>query len=102
MHKTHADRGLVLVTVTIDEPADKAQALEVLREKGATGPNFLLTAAGQDERSLLDRLGYEVGGPLPHTVVFDRTGRRVWDSTSDPHAKSEKELEKLVEAELAK
>ena len=102
MHKTHADKGLVLMTVTIDKPEDKDKALELLKKMDATGPNYLLADAEEEatEKKLLSLLGYE---PLflPHTAIFDRGGRRVWDSTAGPEMTDE-QIEKKVQELLAK
>ena len=97
MHKTHADKGLVLMTVTIDEPMLKDQALELLKKMDATGPNYLLLGAEEEatEKKLNGLLGYE---PLflPHTAIIDRAGRRIWDSTASPNTTDE-QFEKKIE-----
>jgi hypothetical protein len=101
MHKTHADKGLVLMTITIDKPEDKDLALKMLKNMDATGPNFLLADA-EDEATVakLNKLiGYEENW-LPHTVIIDRAGRRLWDSTAGPE-KTVEEIEKKVVELLA-
>lgn len=98
MHKAHASKGLVCMSVSLDDEEDKGKALEFLKEKGAAFPNFLLTATGAEEDKKLESR-YGLRGGIPHMAVFSRSGEKVWDSGTK---KSDKELEELVEAELAK
>jgi hypothetical protein len=97
MHKTHADKGLVVMTVTIDKPEDRAKALKLLQQMDATGPNFLLADAEDDAtaKKLGSLIGYEMGW-IPHTTIIDRAGRRIWDSNAGPEMTDE-QIEKKVE-----
>jgi len=98
LHKKYGDKGLVCMSASLDDADDKEMALKFLKEKGAAFPNFLLTASGkEEEKKLEDRYGLE--GGIPHWVVFSRSGEKVWDSRKK---KSDKELDELIVAELAK
>lgn len=101
MHRTYAPKGLVCMTISMDRPTDKPAALAFLKEKDAKFPNLILLGAAADaDKELFQRFGFE--GGLPHVALFARDGRKVWDSSVDDRPKTDKELEQLVEAELAK
>jgi thiol-disulfide isomerase/thioredoxin len=98
-HKKYAEYGLVCVGVSLDKRTDKAAALAFLTKHDATFPNYLFAPA--DERDadwFTARLGYN--GAIPFKALFDKTGKRVWDSSGDDL--SDRELERLIATELAK
>jgi thiol-disulfide isomerase/thioredoxin len=98
LHKKYADKGLVCISVSFDDLDDKARALDFLKEKGATFPNLLLTDYdGDGGKKLETRYGFR--GSIPYFMVFARNGEKVWDIRDK---KSDKEIDELVEAELAK
>lgn len=69
LHKKHADKGLVCVSVAIDEKYTP-KALEFLKKVGATFPNFWLDEPGDVWQERWDLKG------VPAVFVFDRQGRR--------------------------
>ncbi|MDY3552659.1 TlpA disulfide reductase family protein [Gemmata sp. JC717] len=99
----YADRGLVCVSVCLDKVGgwDKldykpAHVQSFLRSKRATFPNFVATDK-TDER-LKEWSG--LNGGVPHMALFDKAGKRVWDS--EQRDLSDGELDTLIERELAK
>lgn len=107
MHKKYADKGLVCISVSMDKlgPADeykREKVLDFLKEKGATFPNYIVANPEADEKKLAARFGEFAG--IPYMAVFDKTGRRVWDSDSTPFPAKEhaEKLEKLIQDQLAK
>ena len=107
MHKKYADKGLVCVSISMDKagPGEDYKAEKVLaflKEKEARFPNFIVANPDEDEKKIEARFGdYSV---IPYMVVFDKAGRRVWDSdpTVTPPKDSAEKLEKLIQDQLAK
>jgi hypothetical protein len=74
MHRKYAKDGLVAVSVSLDEPTDKAahgRGLKFLKKQNAGFLNFLL-----DEPSSVYETKLKIDGP-PCVYIFDRDNRRV-------------------------
>ncbi|MDB5311586.1 MAG: tlpA 2 [Gemmataceae bacterium] len=108
MHKKYAEKGLVCVSVSMDkwehakdyqEENGKEKVLAFLKEKGASFPNFIATDPDGELPKLEARFGEFAG--IPHMAIFDRGGRKVWDSESGAKLTDE-QLDRMVEAELSK
>jgi thiol-disulfide isomerase/thioredoxin len=97
-HKKYVGNGLVCMSVSLDQPKDKDEALSFLKDHKATFPNFLLVGGARDEEQIVERFGYN--GRIPFLALFGKTGRRVWDRGTKNL--SDAQLEKLIETELAK
>ncbi|MDY3552658.1 TlpA disulfide reductase family protein [Gemmata sp. JC717] len=102
-HKKYKDKGLVCVSVSMDpkgkdDKYDKDAVLKFLKEKGAAFPNFVLLGYQADEEQVNKRFGLD--GGIPFQVLFGKDGKRVW--TSEEKELTDAELDKLIEAELAK
>lgn len=69
LQKKHAKDGLVVLTVTLDEPSDKEEALERLKQKKVPLTNFLL-----DEPTAFAQKKLRVEA-VPAVYLFDRQGR---------------------------
>lgn len=85
LHHKYADRGLVCVSVSMDkqgaaEDYSRDKVLAFLKEKGAAFPNFVVGVSDADEKRLNELFGKN--DQIPYMAVFDRAGRRVWDSES--------------------
>jgi thiol-disulfide isomerase/thioredoxin len=103
-HKKYAGKGLVCVSVSLDprgenDKYDKDEVLKFLKEKDANFPNYVLLGYGKDEEKVEKRFGLQ--GGIPYMVLFDKAARRVWSSEEIPKL-TDAELDKLIEAELAK
>ena len=97
-HKKYAPHGLACLSVSLDAPAARQQALNFLQKYDATFPNFLLLDRDKDGDRVVERFGY--GGRIPFLALFDKTGNKVWDSErGEP---GERALDRLIEAELTK
>lgn len=103
LHQKYADKGLTCMSVSMDkggppEGYTKDKVLDFLTKKGATFPNFIVAQPREDD----ERIGKFFGefGPIPYMTMFDKAGKRVWDS--DQKRLTPSELEQRVEEELAK
>ena len=99
-HNKYAEKGLVCMSVSMDKlwargAYDKAPVLAFLRDQAASLPNYV---AMDGELRIGQRFGLRDG--IPFKVLFDKTGRPVWDS--ERKHLSDRELDKLIESELAK
>jgi hypothetical protein len=78
MHKQWKDKGLVILTVTTDEPEDKPQVLAFLKKHEANFRNLLIkdteaNAKKYDEKYPVD--------PQPMLWLFNKKGERVVKDT---------------------
>jgi thiol-disulfide isomerase/thioredoxin len=67
LHRKYADKGVVVMSVTIDDPKDAPKALSFLREQQADFPNFLLDFDEWTNQ-------WNIKG-IPIVLVFDREGK---------------------------
>jgi thiol-disulfide isomerase/thioredoxin len=87
LHKKHADKGLVCVSVDMDKLGggayDREKALGFLTKQGAAFPNFaMLDPDAKAEDAALEKAFGEDFRLLPFLVIYDRGGRPVWNSAS--------------------
>lgn len=101
LHQTYRAKGLAVVTVSLDKNR-RGYSVEAVQKflagQNATCTNFVAADAATDGRDIVKRFG--IGAGIPYLTLFDKTGKRVWDSDAKPL--SEKELAALIETELAK
>ncbi len=102
-HKKYSNKGMVCVSVSLDpkgkdEKYDKDAVLKFLKDKGAAFPNFVLLGYRTDEEKINKRFGLD--GGIPFMALFGKDGKRVWHS--EEKDLEDEELDKLIEAELAK
>jgi thiol-disulfide isomerase/thioredoxin len=95
-HRKYADRGLAVISLSLDKPADAGQAVQFLRQQKATFTNLHLTTVDAAARKgMVERFAFR--NALPHAVLLDKAGARVWvGHPMDPA------LGPKIEAELAK
>ena len=74
MHQELAKDGLVVISLSVDEPDEKANVLKFLQDQKATFQNFLLADKDRNEKAGDDKL-YHSAPPIVH--VFDRAGKKV-------------------------
>ncbi len=86
MNRMYRRRDFEFVTISLDELDQKEDALKVLKEKHASGTNYLSTIADRDR--LADILDKEWEGPVPHTLLIAPGGKVIWRKTNqiDPLA----------------
>lgn len=102
-HTKYKGKGLTCVSVSMDKegPAkeyDKEKVLKFLKEKEAAFPNYILLDYKDTDAKITKRFGLD--GGIPFQVLFGKDGKKVWDS--EEKALKNEELDKLIEAELAK
>ena len=102
-NKKYKDKGLACVSVSMDKegPAkeyDKEKVVKFLKEKDATFANYILLDYKDTEAKITKRFGLD--GGIPFMALFGKDGKKVWDS--EEKSLKDDELDKLIEAELAK
>jgi len=102
LSRQHRDAGLAVVTLSMDDPANKDEVRKVLLRSGATGLTDLLSEYGAGSKSVD---AFEVpGGALPHYKLYDRTGQLRRTFALDPSAKQQftpADVDQAVEKLLA-
>jgi hypothetical protein len=73
INRMYRRRPFRLVTISLDDPAKKEEALKVLREKHVSCTNYV--AAFKDRDKFADRLDKHWEGPLPYTLVIAPGGK---------------------------
>jgi hypothetical protein len=96
MHRELSKAGLVVISLSVDDPDDKAAALKFLQQQGATFENFILEDKDRNEKAGDEKL-YHSAPPSVH--VFDREGKKVKTLEGKKEAEG---LEKLVRELLEK
>jgi peroxiredoxin len=96
MHQELSKAGLVVISLSVDDPDDKGAALEFLRGQKATFQNFILEDTDRNEKAGDAKL-YHSSPPIVH--VFDRDGKKVKTLEGKKEAEG---LEKLVKDLLEK
>src|SRR5438105_438764 len=92
MHKAHADKGLVVITVSLDPIKEKdlvEQANKFLRKLNPPFRNLLLDATPE----LIEKLGATFP---PCYYVFDRRGKWVRFSSTDEGGINLKEMDRVI------
>ncbi len=83
MQAALAAKGLVLLTVSADEPEDEKAALAFLNKSGIQAPAYLKQAKNDDK--FISSIDPKWSGALPALVLYDKTGKKskVWIGESD-------------------
>jgi thiol-disulfide isomerase/thioredoxin len=68
-------KGMLLVTVSADEPEQQTQAVQFLAKSGITSPAYLKIAKNDDQ--FINSIDPKWSGALPALVLYDRTGKKV-------------------------
>lgn len=76
MNRMYRRRNFELITISIDDPAKKDEALKVLKEKKVAATNYISTIAKPD--TLADMLDKKWQGPLPYTLIIDPAGKVIY------------------------
>ena len=82
MHKEYAGRGLACISVSIDDPEDASAVQAFLKERRAAFQNFHWKNWRAESGLFKSEFRFQNG--IPHLVAFARSGRLVWDSSSQP------------------
>jgi thiol-disulfide isomerase/thioredoxin len=73
MHRMYRGRKFQLVTLSLDEPEKREDALKVLREKKISATNYLVKTKHRDK--FAEALDKEWPGPVPYTLVIAPGGK---------------------------
>lgn len=102
LHKRLADRGLTVISVSLDDPGDaevQAAVRKFLDQHGATFQNFVSKYGSTSE-------SFEVfdipDGALPHFKLYDREGKLYKTFASGGQNIDPDEIDRAVEALLGK
>jgi thiol-disulfide isomerase/thioredoxin len=82
LHRKYAERGLAVVSVSLDEPEAEPQVREFLRRQGASFDN-LLSAYGSGVKAIE---AFGLAGSVPCFRVYDRSGKLRHEFAVDPRA----------------
>jgi thiol-disulfide isomerase/thioredoxin len=80
LSEEHRDKGLRIVSVSMDEPSDEAKVLQFLRKQNARFDNVITTYGVGAE--FAD--AFEIRGDVPFYKLYDRTGRLRYQFSADP------------------
>jgi peroxiredoxin len=78
MNRMYRHRKLRIITISMDDPAERDRALEVLEDGHVALANYISTISDRDR--LADLLDPEWRGPLPHTVLIAPGGKVIYRS----------------------
>jgi thiol-disulfide isomerase/thioredoxin len=94
-HNKYGTKGLLVISLSTDRPADAPKVLPFLQKMNATCTNLHMTMDAAAQKGLTEKFGYK--NAIPHAVLFDKSGKRVWvGHPMDP------KLTTQIETELAK
>jgi peroxiredoxin len=79
MNRMYRRRPFRLVTLSMDEPEKKDEAMKVLREKHVAAANYVVKIKNRDK--FADLLDKEWTGPLPHTLLLAPGGKVLYRKT---------------------
>jgi hypothetical protein len=69
-------RPFRLVTISLDDPSKKDDALKVLKEKHVSATNYILSSSDRD--AFAEALDAQWPGPVPYTLVIAPGGEVVY------------------------
>jgi thiol-disulfide isomerase/thioredoxin len=95
MNRRLAAKGLRLVTISADDPAEERAAIEFLKDSGVSGAAYL--RAAKDEDKFVRMVDPKWSGALPALFLYDRKGKLVKSFFGEtPLATVEAEIQKLL------
>ncbi len=84
LNRMYRDRGFQLVSISMDQPSARKQALEFLTKKQSSSPNYIFT--GDDKYKLIEAIDPQWQGALPYSLLLEPGGKVVYarQGTIDP------------------
>jgi peroxiredoxin len=79
MNRMYRRRNFEMITLCMDDPSKKEEALKVLRDNHVAATNYLITVAKRDK--FADLLDKEWPGPLPYTLLIGPDGKILYRKT---------------------
>jgi len=76
INRMYRGRPFRMVTISLDDPSKKDDALKVLKEKHVSSTNYILSASDRD--AFADALDKQWPGPVPYTLVIAPGGEIVY------------------------
>jgi len=68
-------KGLVVLTISADDPEQEADALKFLKQSGVAMPSYVRRAKNDDK--FINAIDPKWQGALPAMFLYDKTGKRV-------------------------
>jgi thiol-disulfide isomerase/thioredoxin len=75
-HQKYAGKGLAVISLSMDDEDNGEQVKAFLKRHNATFTNLHLKSDPAAGRGLKEKFAYK--GGIPHAVLFDRGGTRIW------------------------
>ena len=84
MNRMYRGRPFEFVTISIDEPEKKGEALELLKKKHVAATNYLFNS--DDKDALANALDKQWEGPVPYTLLVAPGGKIIYrhNGAADP------------------
>lgn len=79
MNRMYRKRNFEMITISMDEPEKKADALKALQEAKVAATNYLVTVPKRDR--FADLLDKDWQGPIPYTLLIDPDGKVIYRKT---------------------
>lgn len=76
LNRLYRDRGLELVTISVDDSANKEKAHKFLQRKQASGSNYIYSE--DDKYKMIEAVDPKWDGALPYTLIVDPDGKVVY------------------------
>jgi peroxiredoxin len=73
MNRMYRGRPFQMVTISLDDPEKRGEALEVLKRNHVSATNFILKSSDRD--ALAEALDKEWPGPVPYTLIIAPGGK---------------------------
>lgn len=73
MNRMYRGRPFRLVTISLDDPEKRGEALEVLTQKHVSATNYILKSSDRD--ALAEAIDKEWPGPVPYTLIVAPGGK---------------------------
>jgi thiol-disulfide isomerase/thioredoxin len=80
MNRMYRRRNFEMITISIDEPEQKAAALKILEENHVSATNYISDVPNKDQ--LADLLDKEWPGPIPYTILIAPGGKVIYRATN--------------------
>ena len=76
LYEERRDAGLAVISVSMDEPENKAAAQAFLEEHNAEFPAYIVDT--ENLKTLLETMDPAWTGAIPATFIFDRKGKKIY------------------------
>ena len=76
INRMYRDRGYEMVSISLDEPADRDKALQFLHKKQSSSPNYIYS--GTDKYKFVEAIDSNWPGALPYTMLIEPGGKVVY------------------------